>query len=63
MPVRLAGGDVHHIAHLQALRCLAFRADEPGAEGDGEDLPALVRVPEGAGAGREADVVALGIMC
>ncbi len=49
---------MHNIPHLQPPRLLPFTADEPAAHRDGEDLAALVRVPEGAGAGGEADVIA-----
>lgn len=49
---------MHDIADHQLARRLALGAHEPRAHRDGQDLAALVRVPERAGARREADVVA-----
>ena len=46
------------VSDLELLGLLTFGADEAGAERDGEDLAPLVAMPESAGAGGEADVVA-----
>ena len=58
MPVRLAGRYMHYISHHQLPRRLAFGANKPRSDRDSQDLAALVRVPECACAGSEADVVA-----
>ena len=57
MPVRLTSRNVHYISYQQLPRCLAFRANKTRPDRDRQDLAAFVRVPEGAGAGREAHVV------
>lgn len=57
VPMCLAGGNVHDIAHAQLLGLLALGADQPCPHRDGQDLASLVPVPECAGAGCEADVV------
>ena len=57
MPMRLAGRNMHDIAHHQPSRLLSFTTDQSSPHRHGENLSALVRVPERAGAGREADVV------
>lgn len=49
MPVRLSARDVNDITNLQPSRLLPFTADQPAAHRDGQDLAALVGVPEGAG--------------
>lgn len=46
MPMRLAAGDMHDIADLEAFRLLALGANQPIAHGDGQDLASLVCVPE-----------------
>ena len=58
MPMRLAAGNMHNIAHLQSSRLLAFTADETIAHRHGQYLAAFVGVPECASAWGEADVVA-----
>lgn len=58
MPMRLASRHMHHIAHHQLPRRLAFRTNKSSAHRDGQNLAPLVRVPESASARREADVVA-----
>lgn len=49
---------MHYIPHLQPPGLLALGANQPAAHRDGEDLAALVRVPERPRAAREHDVVA-----
>jgi len=57
VPMHLSRRDVHDVADLQLLRLLPLGTDQAGSDGDGQDLAALVAVPEGARAGREAHVV------
>ena len=63
MPMRLPPGNMHDIAHLQPLRLLALGANQARPHRHGQNLAALVRVPEGARSGREADVVAHAVVC
>ena len=49
VPVRFTRRNVHDVPDTQTLRLLALRADQSRSHRDGEDLPALVRVPECAG--------------
>lgn len=58
VPMRLARRHMHHITNPEPLGLLAFRAHKACAHSDSQDLAALMRVPESACAGREADVVA-----
>lgn len=55
--MHLPGRDMHHVPHLQQARRLPPRTHQPHPHRDGEDLPELVVVPEGAGTGGEAHVV------
>jgi hypothetical protein len=58
MPMRLTSRYMHNVSHQKLPRSLAFRANKARSNRDSQNLPALVRVPECAGARCEADVVA-----
>jgi hypothetical protein len=58
MPMRLPSRNMHNIAHQKLPRSLALGANKARSNRDSQNLTALVRVPERAGARSEADVVA-----
>ena len=63
MPVRLARRNVHYISHKQLPRRLSFGANKSRSNRDRQDLAALVRVPECACAGSEANIVSHAVIC
>ena len=63
MPMCLASRNMHYISYEQLPGSLALGANKACPDRDGQNLPALVRVPEGASARSEADVVSHAIIC
>lgn len=63
MPMRLASRHMHHITHLQTAGSFALRTNKARTHRDGQNLATLVRVPECACSGREADIVAHAVVC
>jgi hypothetical protein len=58
MPMSLSSRNVHDIPNQKLPRRFAFGANKARSDRDRQDLPALVGVPERAGARSEAHVVA-----